>query len=95
MCTKGSLIQRLFNDAERSGRVVQGGAQYKPMLILILLEGGALRRVVGVYRTHPRSAILLTVKLTNLLTDGVTEADVYDVDNNLSVNLFCTLTTLT
>ena len=35
------------------------------------------------------------VKLTNLMPDGVTEADVYDVDNNLSVNLFCTLTTLT
>ena len=34
-------------------------------------------------------------KLTNLMPDGVTEADVYDVDNNLSVNVFCTLTTLT
>ena len=66
-----------------------------------LLEGDAQRRVVGVYRTHQRSYSLclsvynFCVKLTNLMPDGVTEADVYDVDNNLSVNLFCTLTTLT
>ena len=74
-------------------RQAQGGAQNNTMPIFILVEGGGGAN--RVFHTTCACQCTTCAKLTNLMPDGVTEADVYDVDNNLSVDQFCTLTPLT